>query len=202
MVRQGVSHTFFRRPERAIVPTVGGISLSIYQRSRRRARRGQRWDVPTAPRVRTRPATYLVHVRDSESAISTSWGTFVKSARETKGLTIDELADLVDVDRKTIMRMESGGTQRIDLKTFMSICRALNVRPADAVAALDPDGAVPLPPPLPVPIARLVDNYLSIGNPDDQRLLLERVDWVNQWIEFYLERQDSAQQRRVVRRRA
>lgn len=146
----------------------------------------QIWDVPTSPRVDPVAGIYLDQVSDTESAVSTSWGTYVRTERQRHGINQDELADRIGVDRKTLMRIESGETKRVDLALLVEICTALGIRPSDAVATLAPDAEhVPLPPPLPNEVVRLVDNLNALDR-SDQSLLLERVAWVNDWIEMWM----------------
>jgi DNA-binding Xre family transcriptional regulator len=106
--------------------------------------------------------------------------------RQRRGINQDDLADRVGVDRKTLMRIEGGKTERVDLGHLIGICEALGIRPSDAVAALAPEGEqVPLPPPLPREIGRLVDN-VNAFDPPDRELLLQRVGWINEWAELWL----------------
>jgi transcriptional regulator with XRE-family HTH domain len=130
---------------------------------------------------------YVDQVSDTEHTVSTTWGTYVRTERQRRGVNQDDLADTIGVDRKTLMRIESGETKRVDLALLVEICTALGIRPSDAVAELAPDAEhVPLPPPLPKEIARLVDNLNALDQPGDRGLLLERVEWVNEWIEMWM----------------
>jgi transcriptional regulator with XRE-family HTH domain len=146
----------------------------------------QDWDVPISPRVDPAAGIYLDQVSDTEIAVSTNWGTYVRAERQHRGINQDELADRIGVDRKTLMRIESGETKRVDLALLIEICTALGIRPSDAVAALAPDAEhVPPPPPLPAEVSRLVDNLNALDRAD-QALLLQRVEWVNEWIEMWM----------------
>jgi transcriptional regulator with XRE-family HTH domain len=130
--------------------------------------------------------TYVGQVSDMGSDVSTSWGTYVRTERQRRGINQDDLADRIGVDRKTVMRIETGETKRVDLALLIEICEALEVRPSDAVAALAPDGErIPLPPPLPKEVARLLDNYNAF-DPADRNVLLDRLGWVNEWAELWL----------------
>ncbi|MER7278330.1 helix-turn-helix transcriptional regulator [Dactylosporangium sp. NPDC000244] len=121
-----------------------------------------------------------------DSAVSTIWGTYVRTERQRQGINQDELADRVGVDRKTLMRIESGETKRVDLAILIEICTALGIRPSDAVATLVPGAEqVPPPPPLPLEIARLVDHYMAL-DVSDRTILLQRVGWVNEWAEMWM----------------
>jgi transcriptional regulator with XRE-family HTH domain len=165
---------------------MGPVYPSVDKHIGHRNRLSHMWDVPTSPHVDPVTGIYVDQVSDMGSAVSTSWGTYVRTERQQRGINQDDLADRVGVDRKTLMRIESGETKRVDLALLVEICEALEIRPSDAVAALVPDAErVPLPPPLPRAVSRLVDN-LNAFQPADRDMLLERVDWVNEWAELWL----------------
>lgn len=55
-------------------------------------------------------------------------GEAFKKARQEKGLTMVQLAELMGKDRVTITRYESG-KQNLSIETITDICKALNVSP-------------------------------------------------------------------------
>jgi transcriptional regulator with XRE-family HTH domain len=55
-------------------------------------------------------------------------GEALKKARQEKGLTMAQLAELMGKDRVTITRYESG-KQNLSIETITDICKALNVSP-------------------------------------------------------------------------
>lgn len=155
------------------------------------------WDVPETPHEIPRPATYLGQVGDIENDVSTSWGTFVRTSRTARQLNQDDLADAAGIDRKTLIRMEGGHTKGVNLAHVFAICRVLEIRPSDAVATLDPDAEnIPLPPPLPPAIARLVDNFNALDLVDREGFLA-RVEFVNEWAELWMRQE---RERRSTRR--
>lgn len=55
-------------------------------------------------------------------------GEALKNARNEKGLTMVQLAELMGKDRVTITRYESG-KQNLSIETINEICKALKVSP-------------------------------------------------------------------------
>ena len=56
-------------------------------------------------------------------------GLRISSAREMRGLTLDDIATEVGVARSTIQRYEKGTISKIKLPVLQSIASALNVNP-------------------------------------------------------------------------
>lgn len=125
------------------------------------------------------PLTYLEHVSDPESAPGHTWATYLRATRKAKGMSVDELADAAGVHRMTIMRWEAnrGGFSH---KTLERVALALGVDPGSALALARGDTEAELPPPLPNPLAALVQHYQDMTDAD-RTDLLERVEWVNEW---------------------
>ena len=57
-------------------------------------------------------------------------GTRLKESRANKGYTMQQVADLVGVDRSTVQRYEVGGIVVIKRPVVESICKALGVNSA------------------------------------------------------------------------
>lgn len=66
----------------------------------------------------------------------TAFGDAVRRAREQAGLTQEQLADAVGVDRKTIGRWERGETTDPEPTQIRAIIRATNVEAEDLLRAL------------------------------------------------------------------
>jgi hypothetical protein len=47
---------------------------------------------------------------------------------------------------------------------------------------------VDLPPPLPIPIVRLIRAYEEVPE-TDRKVVLERIEWIAQWVELFVERE-------------
>lgn len=67
-----------------------------------------------------------------ESDIYISIGKKIKSIRESKGLTQQNLADLCDFEKSNVSRIESGRTN-ITIKNLYKISQALGVKISDLV---------------------------------------------------------------------
>ena len=57
-------------------------------------------------------------------------GMRLKSGRAAKGYTLQQVADLVGVDRSTVQRYETGGIVLIKRPVVESICASLELNPA------------------------------------------------------------------------
>ncbi|MFB6811265.1 helix-turn-helix transcriptional regulator [Streptomyces sp. NPDC056387] len=86
----------------------------------------KRQDRYSVGRVPTDPPPAWTHTR--RRAI----GSRLREARTAAGLSQERLADMAGVDRKTIVRLESG-TSDVRLGTWLRIARAVGVPLADLV---------------------------------------------------------------------
>jgi transcriptional regulator with XRE-family HTH domain len=57
------------------------------------------------------------------------------NARSTRGLTIRELGERLDIHHSIIGKIESGG-RKLDVIEFVKYCQALGVSPADGLEAV------------------------------------------------------------------
>jgi len=82
-------------------------------------------------------APIMLHMRNT-------WATFARVAREDLGLTRDELAAALNVERTTVWRWETGKTTPNDQELVLRFAAVAEVNPDEALAAagLKP-GAVP-----------------------------------------------------------
>lgn len=127
---------------------------------------------------------------DTRRAPGTSWATYLRAARRSKGLTQEGLAELAGVGRQTVIRMEGGGG--FESETVKRLARALGLPVDQALAvasgAADADA---LPPPLPAEFERLLAVYRDLS-PSGRALLLERVGWVAEWAEARVASEQTA----------
>lgn len=71
-------------------------------------------------------------------------GLRIRSAREMRGLTLDDIATSVGVARSTVQRYEKGSIAKIKLPVLQSIAGALNVNPNWLIGNTDdPTSAIP-----------------------------------------------------------
>lgn len=139
----------------------------------------------------------MTNTRAAGTNEDVGWATLLKTTRKSKGLTQEQLADAANVARNTVIRQERGEFTP-DSETLKKICDVLGINYGQALKLVHgADDAEPLPPPLPAPLARLVDIYNDMAEAD--RLdLLNHVDMVNEWGEVRLAR--AAVARRGPRR--
>jgi len=71
-----------------------------------------------------------------EQAMDAAMGTVLKLLRIEKKLTLDQLAAEVGMNRKTIMRIESG-ERSIRMAQLYRLCIALGVMPSDVTEAAE-----------------------------------------------------------------
>lgn len=71
-------------------------------------------------------------------------GQKIKKARLEKGLTQQELGDIVGVQKSAIAKYESGRVVNIKRNTLQKIAKALSIRPSELVFAESPRDAAEL----------------------------------------------------------
>ena len=71
-------------------------------------------------------------------------GSKIKKARLSKGLTQQELGNLVGVQKSAIAKYESGRVVNIKRSTLQKIASALNIRPSELVFSEPPKDAAEL----------------------------------------------------------
>ncbi len=74
-------------------------------------------------------------IHSTEYQILTNW---LKTARETQGLTMRELALKLDVSHSFIGKVEQC-ERRIDVVEYIDYCKALNLSPLDGLKLLIPN---------------------------------------------------------------
>ncbi len=161
---------------------------------RRNPSKSRRCDVASLRRVCRRGRPYRERVSDIPRDASSTWATALRKARKAKGLTQEQLADLAEVHRTTVIRQERSEGEP-DRATVRKLAGILGMD-VDAALALAEGGkrAIPMPPPLPREIARLVEIYTDLT--DDQRqVFLERVGWVTEWAQGWLLSQEPPRRR-------
>lgn len=77
---------------------------------------------------------YYICIMDFKKQV----GEALKKARNDKGLTMVQLAELMGKDRVTITRYESG-KQNLSIETINEICKALEVSPEIIIKSLTID---------------------------------------------------------------
>jgi ribosome-binding protein aMBF1 (putative translation factor) len=65
------------------------------------------WRVPDLTQTAADPWSYLVRMQDTAGDRDVTFGALVRSAREAKGWTQDELAEESGISRTTISRWEN-----------------------------------------------------------------------------------------------
>lgn len=151
--------------------------------------------VATLRHVPGRGTPYRRPVSDIPRDAGSTWATALKRARKAKGLTQDQLADEAGVHRTTVIRQERGEVLP-DRATVRKLAAILDINAERALALIEGDAdAVPLPPPLPREIARLVEIYFDLTE-EQRRTFLERVGWVAEWAEGWLLSQEQMPNRR------
>ena len=71
-------------------------------------------------------------------------GNRISSARDQRGMTLDEIAKAVGVSKSTIQRYEKGTIERIKLPVIESIARVLKVDPNWLIGNTDVPGYSPV----------------------------------------------------------
>lgn len=70
------------------------------------------------------------------SVLSERFGEVVRRERESKGISQERLAELADLDRTYVQRLE-GGRYSPTLDTVESLARALQMLPSELIAHAD-----------------------------------------------------------------
>lgn len=71
-------------------------------------------------------------------------GQKIKKARLEKGLTQQELGDIIGVQKSAIAKYESGRVVNIKRNTLQKIAKALNIRPSELIFDVSPKEAAEL----------------------------------------------------------
>lgn len=90
---------------------------------------------PSRPAVTPRTPLYSVRVRNTDPAPRGEWGTYVRTARERRGLGQAALARLLGVDRATIYRWESKQQRPENVETVVSVAQVLALDVDEALGA-------------------------------------------------------------------
>lgn len=64
-------------------------------------------------------------------------GLRIKTVREEKGMTLQEVADKVGIAKSTVQRYEAGSIEKIKLPVISSIAKVLDVNPAWLIGKSD-----------------------------------------------------------------
>jgi transcriptional regulator with XRE-family HTH domain len=73
--------------------------------------------------------------------ISVELGQKIKEARKAKGMTQQELGDVVGLQKSAIAKYESGRVVNIKRSTLQKIAGALNIRPSELIFDETPQGS-------------------------------------------------------------
>lgn len=96
-------------------------------------------------------------------------GEKIRDARKAKGLTQEELGNLVGVQKSAIAKYENGRVVNIKRSTLQKLAEVLDLRGADLVIESDPEAAADITARvlLDGDLMELIEGYLSL--PDDKR---------------------------------
>lgn len=110
-------------------------------------------DVPRQRRDIDLTVIYGDHMGDIEDSAGSRFATLIKDGRRRAGLTQEELADVSGVGRTTIIRWESGNTDRPVAEQVRKVVAALGIDPREVPIALGliTREEAELPPPEPRP---------------------------------------------------
>lgn len=98
----------------------------------------------------------------------------IKSTRDLRGLTLDDIASQVGVAKSTISRYENGTIAKFKLPVLESIAKSLGVDPNWLIGNTDTPSPVPAPA-LTGAEQHLLDNFRDL-NPDGQDKLIDYSD--------------------------
>lgn len=72
-------------------------------------------------------------------------GERIKEKRKEQGMSVEALAEILGVSLTTVYRYENSSIEKIPVKVFNSICKALNTTPGELMGNEDPVEAPALP---------------------------------------------------------
>lgn len=76
--------------------------------------------------------TNLAEANQAIAALYENLGQQIRSAREVRGLSQQEVANVIGLMRSSVANIE-GGRQRITVHSMIAVCQALDLDPADVV---------------------------------------------------------------------
>ncbi len=103
-------------------------------------------------------------------------GKLIKEARLEKGLTQEQLGDLVGVQKSAIAKYESGRVVNIKRSTLQKLAKALNLKGSDLVIGANPKEAAELSARVLIDsnLRELVELYSSLSD-DDKKTAMDLV---------------------------
>jgi transcriptional regulator with XRE-family HTH domain len=103
-------------------------------------------------------------------------GKLIKEARLEKGLTQEQLGELVGVQKSAIAKYESGRVVNIKRSTLQKLAKALNLKGSDLVIGVNPKEAAELSARVLIDsnLRELVELYSSLSD-DDKKTAMDLV---------------------------
>lgn len=103
-------------------------------------------------------------------------GKLIKEARIEKGLTQEQLGELVGVQKSAIAKYESGRVVNIKRSTLQKLAKALNLKGSDLVIGANPKEAAELSARVLIDsnLRELVELYSSLSD-DDKKTAMDLV---------------------------
>ena len=103
-------------------------------------------------------------------------GKLIKEARLEKGLTQEQLGELVGVQKSAIAKYESGRVVNIKRSTLQKLAKALNLKGSDLVIGANPKEAAELSARVLIDsnLRELVELYSSLSD-DDKKTAIDLV---------------------------
>lgn len=92
----------------------------------------------------TKSGIHLIKKEEGANTVFTNKqiGLRIKSTREERGMTLQEIANKIGVAKSTIQRYEAGTIENIKLPVISSIANALGVNPSWLIGKVDSPDAV------------------------------------------------------------